>query len=51
MEIRVHDFERFKAPSEKKQSKKCTDEEINEKYETGEQRIVGLDSGYVFDEV
>ena len=49
MNLHVYEFETFKVSSEKKQNKILTDEEINEKYESGEQRIITEQGAYKLD--
>jgi len=47
--LKVYDFERFNNAAGKKQSKKLSDYEINEKYESGEQRIITEQGSYKLD--
>ena len=49
MNLQIYDFEKFNNTPEKKQNKKLSDDEINEKYESGEQRIVTEQGAYKLD--
>ena len=49
MTLKIYDFEKFKNAPEKKQNNKLSDNEINEKYESGEQRIITEQGAYKLD--
>lgn len=49
MSILLYEFEKFKNIPEKKQRKKLSEDEINVKYESGEQRIITEQGAYKLD--
>lgn len=49
MNLQIYDFEKFKNAPEKKQKNKLSDDQINEKYENGEQRIITEQGAYKLD--